>query len=298
MIEYHADDYGLFREQSRHIIECYHDGALNGISIMPNSPYLKECMDDISDIRKNLFVTVHLNFVEGKPLTGKKATRLTDREGNFNIGFGKLLLLGYVPVIRRFYYKQIRREVEAQLLACEQYMNEGRYRIDGHVHFHMLPLIFDAVMDVIDKNHLDVSYIRFPREELDIYRRASGKLKDIKPINVVKVLVLNALASRNERKYADKLAGLKVQRKLFMGVMLSGHMFYDSVKECITHAADIMADRGVSDMEILFHPGDVTVEEDIGKLTSRDDISFLVQNSSNRQKEAEALKKFGGGLRR
>ena len=56
MIEYHADDYGLFPEQSRHIMECYHKGALNGISIMPNSPYLKECMDEITDIREKLFV--------------------------------------------------------------------------------------------------------------------------------------------------------------------------------------------------------------------------------------------------
>ncbi len=298
MIEYHADDYGLFKTQSRHIIECYHEGALNGISIMPNSPYLAECMEDIRDIRDKLFVTVHLNFVEGKPLTGDRAGRLTDRDGNFGVGFGKYLILGFIPVLRRLYYKQIRREVEAQIMACKPYMNDGVYRLDGHVHFHMLPLIFDAVMDVVKKHNLKVSYIRFPKEELDIYRKASGRVKDIKPINVIKVLVLNALAARNERKYADELVALNVERKLFMGVMLSGHMFYDNVKECLGHAADVMTDRGLSDMEILFHPGDVTEESDIKELTSKDDISFLVENAANRHKEGEALKKFGGGLRR
>ncbi len=298
MIEYHADDYGLFKTQSRHIMHCYHNGALNGISIMPNSPYLAECMDEIKDFRKKLFVTVHLNFVEGRPLTGDKAKRLTDKNGNFNIGFGKLLILGFVPVIRRFYYKAIRREVEAQLTACEQYMNDGRFRIDGHVHYHMLPLIFDAIMDVIKKNNLQVSYIRFPKEDLDIYRRSAGKISGIKTINVIKVLVLNALSRRNERKYAMELRSLGVENKLFMGVMLSGHMFYDSVKECINAGADIMADRGLSDMEILFHPGDVTVPEDVEQLTSKDDISFLFDNSANRQKEADALVKFGGGLKR
>ncbi len=298
MIEYHADDYGLFEEQSRHIMDCYHEGALNGISIMPNSPYLAGCMEEIKDIRHKLFVTVHLNFVEGKPITGEKASRLTDKEGNFNIGFGKLLLIGFVPVLRRLYYRQIRREVEAQLAACEPYMNDGVYRIDGHVHFHMLPLIFDAVMDVIEKKNLKVSYIRFPKEELDIYRRVGSRIRDIKPINVIKVLVLNTLAARNERKYADKLTALDVQKKLFMGVMLSGHMFYDNVKECLTQAADIMTDRGLSDMEILFHPGDVTADSDVASLTSKDDISFLYENSENRGKEALALKKFGGGLRR
>ena len=298
MIEYHADDYGMFRTQSKHIIDCYHNGALNGISIMPNSPYLRECMEDIADIRQKLFVTVHLNFVEGRPLTGDKAGRLTDRNGNFSIGFFKLFCLGYVPVIRRFYYKQIRREVEAQLLNCQPYMNDGKFRIDGHVHYHMLPLVFDAVMDVIKKNDLQVSYIRFPREELDVYRRASGKLKGLKPINVVKALVLNSLCARNERKYKEELVTLDVQRKFFMGVMLSGHMFYDNVKECLTHAADIMTDRGFQDMEILFHPGDVTQEDEVKEITSKDDLDFLNINSKNREKEAEALRLFGGNLRR
>ena len=298
MIEYHADDYGLFPVQSRHIADCYYNGALNGISIMPNSPYLKECMDAIEDIRSRLFVTVHLNFVEGQPLSGDKAKRLTNADGSFDIGFGKLLLLGFVPVLRRIYYKTLKREITAQLLACEPYMNGGRFRIDGHVHYHMLPLVFDALMDVIKSNELQVSYIRFPREELEVYKRASGKIKGIKPINIVKALVLNALAARNERKYRDDLDRLKVERKLFMGVMLSGHMFYDNVKECLPHAADIIADRGLQDMEILFHPGDVSDNEEIVQVTSSDDYDFLVDNRANREKEAEALRRFGGGLKR
>ena len=298
MIEYHADDYGMFKTQSRHIIECYHKGALNGISIMPNSPYLAECMEEIEDIRHKLFVTVHLNFVEGKPVTGKKSGRLTDRDGNFSFGFGKCLLIGFVPVLRRLYYKQIRRETEAQIMACRPYMNDGKFRIDGHVHYHMLPLVFDAIMDVIKENKLPVSYIRFPREELDVYRKASGKIQKIKPVNLLKVLVLNMLARRNERKYVDELTRLGVQKKLFMGVMLSGHMFYDDVKECIPYAADILADRGLKDMEILFHPGDVTDPDEVKEITSKDDMDFLNINSNNRAKEAEALIKFGGNLRR
>ncbi len=298
MIEYHADDYGMFRTQSRHIIDCYYNGALNGISIMPNSPYLKECMQEIEGIRKKLFVAVHLNFVEGKPLTGSRTKKLTDREGNFSFGFGKCLLLGFVPVIRRIYYRQIRREVEAQLMACKPYMNEEGFRIDGHVHYHMLPLIFDAMMDVVKKNNLPVSYIRFPKEDLDVYRRVSGKIKDIKLINVIKVLVLNALAGRNIRKYGDTLVMMGVKQQFFMGVMLSGHMFYDNVMECIPHAADLMADRGIKDMEILFHPGDVTEPSEVSEITSKDDMEFLNINSQNRAKEKEALIKFGGNIRK
>jgi predicted glycoside hydrolase/deacetylase ChbG (UPF0249 family) len=298
MIEYHADDYGMFRTQSRHIIDCYHNGALNGISIMPNSPYLAECMDEIKDFKKKLAITVHLNLVEGQPLTGAKASKLIDGDGNFSIGFGKLLLVGFVPVLRRIYYRQIRREMEAQILSCREYMNDGKFRLDGHVHYHMLPLVFDAMMDVVKEHNLEVSYIRFPREDLGLYRKVSGKIKGIKLINIIKVLVLNTLANRNERKYEDMLVSLGVQRKFFMGVMLSGHMFYDSVKECIPVAADIIADKGLQDMEILFHPGDVTDITEVSQITSKDDLDFLNVNSANRQKEAEALYKFGGGLKR
>ncbi len=298
MIEYHADDYGLFVTQSKHIKECYHNGALNGISIMPNSPYLEECMKDIEDIKDKLFITVHLNFVEGKPLTGDKAGRLTGPDGNFNIGFGKLLLVGFVPVLRKLYYKQIKREVEAQLLKCRPYMNGGKFRIDGHVHYHMLPLVFDAVMEVIKENKLEVSYIRFPREELGVYKKAAGKVRDIKPINVVKAVVLNTLAWRNERKHSGALSDLGIEKKLFMGVMLSGHMFYENVKACLPHAADILADRGLHDMELLFHPGDVTEPSEVKEITSKDDMEFLNINAANRQREAQALLKFGSGLRR
>ena len=83
-----------------------------------------------------------------------------------------------------------------------------------------------------------------------------------------------------------------------MGVMLSGHMFYDNVKECISNAADIMADKGYQDMEVLFHPGDVTVPSEVAELTSKDDLDFLNTNSANREKEAQALRKFGGNLSR
>ncbi|SFU87871.1 ChbG/HpnK family deacetylase [Butyrivibrio sp. INlla21] len=296
MTEYHADDYGLFPEQSRHIIDCYHTGALNGISIMPNSPYLSACMDEIKDIKDKLLITVHLNFVEGKPITGSNASRLTNAAGNFDIGFLKLLIISYIPVIRLFYKKQLATEIKAQLKACEPYMNNGEFRIDGHVHYHMIPVVFDALMDVLGAEDYKVSYIRFPKEVLGVYLKAFGKVKDIKPINVVKSLILNVLSARNERKYGEELRRMGVKSKLFMGVMLSGHMFYENVMACLPYLGDVLADKGESEAELLFHPGDVSVPEDIKCLTSKDDYEFLT--SANREKEAKALKKLGSNLKR
>ena len=293
MIEFHADDYGLFPVQSRHIIDCYYNGALNGISIMPNSPYLKECMDAISDIRKNMAVTVHLNFVEGQPLTGSKAKKLIDKDGNFNIGFVKLLLVSYIPVVRVIYSKQIRREIRAQLKACAPYMNNGIFRIDGHVHYHMLPIVFDALMAEIRLMDIPVSYIRFPKEELSIYRKAYEFIGGIKPINIVKALVINTLVKRNVKKHERALESLKLEKSLFMGIMLSGHMFYNSVNACLPYAEEIAKDKGIEHMELLFHPGDVSEEDEMFRLTAGSDIDFLSENSHNREKEAEALREFG-----
>ncbi len=298
MIEYHADDYGLFKGESEAIIDCYHNGALNGISIMPNSPYLKECMDAIEDIRSKLFVTVHINLVEGVPITGQKAGRLTDKDGNFDIGFGKLLLFSYIPVLHALYYRQIRREVEAQIEACRPYMNDGIFRIDGHMHYHMLPVVFDAIMDVIQQKNLKVSYIRFPKEEISVYKKLFGRTRDLKPINFVKVAILNLLSARNHRKYREELISLKVEEKLFMGVMLSGHMFYENVKECIPVAAQLSADKGINGMEVLFHPGAVTDPEEAKQITGKSDYGFFTTLSANRKREGDALKAFGGNLRR
>lgn len=292
-IEFHADDYGLFPEQSRHIMECREQGALNGISIMPNSPYLAQCMDEIRDVAKDLFITCHLNLVEGKPLTGEKASLLADKDGNFAVGFGKLLIVSMIPFVRDRYRAQIREELDAQLKACAPYMNDGIYRIDGHVHYHMLPVVFDALMDVIWKRKLKVSYIRFPSEVLPVYSAVRGKTRDFKPINYVKVMILNALGKRNRRKYDARLSELGLENRLFMGVMLSGHMFYENIEPCIPKAVEIATDRGFDGIEILFHPGDVSSESEYLELTSKDDVEFLTVNSEKRQKEALALKTFG-----
>ena len=63
-IEYHADDYGLFPTQSHRILDCHRNGNLNGISVMPNSPYLGECMSDMYGFSDEVAVTVHLNLIE------------------------------------------------------------------------------------------------------------------------------------------------------------------------------------------------------------------------------------------
>lgn len=278
-IEFHADDYGLFPTQSHRILDCHRNGNLNGISVMPNSPHLAECMSDMYGFSEEVAVTVHLNLIEGKSLTD--ASLLTDEQGNLNCSFGALLLHSFLPG-RDNYRQQLKQELHAQIQSVRKYFPEEKpLRLDGHAHYHMIPVVFDAMMDVIREDDLKISYIRIPREYWGIYLPRLHKLHQFSPINLVKVLILNLLARRAERKYAHVLQNL--ERKLFLGVFLSGRMYYENVIHLIPCAISLAEKLGM-DLEILGHPGGVFEPEDISRITSAEDRAFLTNDLRNRER--------------
>lgn len=281
-IEYHADDYGLFPRQSRRILDCHTSGNLNGISIIPNSPCLAEGMAELLPYRQHIAVTVHLNFFEGQSLCSRNdIPALTDGNGNLCCSFGALLLHSYLPG-RRTYRSQLKQEIRAQIRAVAAHLPEDEpLRIDSHAHYHMIPVVFDALMDVIREDGLKVSYIRIPREYLRLYLPHFRQLKDISPLNFVKVFILNLLACRNTHQYKHILHTM--EQKLFMGVLLSGRMYRENVAPCLPDALALAQKKGWN-LELLAHPGAVLEPEDIARLTNRSDIHFLT--SSFREREA------------
>ena len=281
-IEFHADDFALFPAQSQRILDFHTHGRLNGTSIFPNSPYLDECMALLRPYEDELALTVHLNLIEGQSVCPpEEVPLLVTKEGVFNNSFGGLLFHSLFWK-RRAYKEQIKKEFCAQIRAVKQRLEKnGSLRLDGHAHYHMLPVAFDALMELIQEQELDVSYIRIPAEYPMLYIKNWRKLKDISIINFAKVLILNVLAARNERKYASLLQPL--QRKLFLGVFLSGRMHRDNVNSILPDAVALAAEKGW-DIEILSHPGGVFEAEDAAKITCRPDIAFLT--SEYRKKEA------------
>lgn len=281
-VEYHADDFGLFPEQSRRILRCYEKGKLNGVSVMPNSDYLAVCMELLRPYQKEIAVTVHLNLIEGRSLCDpREVPLLTDSHGVFRVSFGALLAHSFLPD-RDKYRQQLKQEIRAQIRAVVPFLEEGTpLRIDGHAHYHMLPVVFDALMDVIREDRLQVSYIRIPREYPSLYLRHWRQLQDFSPINLVKVLVLNVLAGRNRRKYGTYLNTL--EQRLFLGVFLSGRMYRENVEQILPEACRLAGEQHRK-LEILAHPGGVYEAEDIARLTNSEDIAFLT--SEFRSKEA------------
>ncbi len=284
-IEYHADDYGLFPAQSRRILDCLERGALNGISVMPNSPYLKRELEEFYKLKKDAVVTVHLNLMEGRSLCPREQVRLlTNADGVLRCGFSALLLHSLLPG-RKAWKDQVKRELRAQIHAVAQLLPaDTPLRLDGHAHYHMVPVVFDAMMEVLEEDRVPVEYIRIPREYPWIYLRVWGQLRDIAPVNFAKVGILNLLALRNCRKYRDRLASM--ERKLFLGVFLSGRMHLENVRAILPQARALARKKGWG-IELLSHPGGVYEEADAAALTNRQDAAFLT--SPLRRMEADML---------
>lgn len=285
MLEFHADDYGLFQAQSRRILDCFREGCLNGVSIMPNGSYLAEGMKELRDLGKQTALTVHLNLVEGGCLSPKeKVADLVDEKGNFAVSFGKLLLMSYVPFQRKRYREQIREELKNQIDAVRPYLDPDHIRLDSHCHYHMLPVVFDSMMDVIREEKLPVTYIRMPRENLSFYWKHRKELEHFRWINVIKALCLNVLYRRN---YLHSSRFLKtLDRAQLMGVMLSGIMSYQNVTSILPDVRK-KAERLGQNVELIFHPGAVYEKEDWNRLTDPGDRAFL--SSEFRKTEAQAL---------
>ncbi len=285
MIEYHADDYGISIEQCDRIIDCHVNGLLNGISIMPNSDILEEAMERIAPYEDKIAYTVHLNLKEGKcNADPKKIPHLVDDKGIYNVSFGSYVISSYLPWKRKIMRKELFTELKAQIERIAPYFKDGNIRLDGHGHYHMIPVVFDALCDVIKKEKMNVTFIRVPREDVPLYMRHRKQIKDFKAINFVKVAILNSFARRNIRKYPKVFK--KAKPYDFMGVMLSGHMSYENVNPVYKDAIDQAKKRG-RDIEILFHPGSVHEEAANARLTDPGDIWFLVDEW--REKEADAL---------
>ena len=324
-VEFHADDYGLFPEQSKRILHCMEHGALNGVSIMPNSPYLQECMQmlaeanaprrtsasfkdsgfsgsadvpesdtirsaaELSRPHPPVFLTIHLNLVEGKALSPlHKVSSLTDPDGVFRPSFGKLLLVSCVPVLRGRFLHQIRTEFRHQIRRCKPYFDDPAFcqqiRLDSHVHFHMIPVVFDAMIQAAKLEDLHPSYIRIPKEPVFLYLKHLPCLEHVRPVNFLKVLILNLLALRARLRYGS--TPLDAAPALFSGVMLSGYMSKKNVRAILPDFLALCKKKNQG-LEMLFHPGAVCSEAELSQVTSADDKTFFTD--AGRSEEAEAL---------
>ena len=85
---FHADDYAANEEISEHILDCYREGVLNSLSILPNSSHLDSCMKLFAPYREKIKTSIHFNLAEGHCLSKpSQVSWLVDERGMFSISF-------------------------------------------------------------------------------------------------------------------------------------------------------------------------------------------------------------------
>lgn len=287
-IDIHADDYALTINTSKDMLDCMEAGKLDSISIVPNMSCFRECMELLYEAVPRLpflpLLSVHLDFVEGNCLAGAKEVPLLVRKGSnlTGLSWGGLFKLSYLPHKRNAAKKQLKKEIKAQIAVirnvtehCMELAAKNKVpfkqkglRIDSHQHAHMIPVVWEALTEVIAEENYAVEYIRNSKEVLGAFLSEVSFWKTYRPVNFVK----NRLLSLYSHKI-DRYGKARSLHKMYLwGLIMSGYMDYDRVVRLYPKIA-AKAEKEGRVLEILFHPGITLPEEvteEIGKEAAED----------------------------
>lgn len=300
-IDIHADDYALTVNTSQDMLDCMKAGKLNSISIVPNTSSFEKCMDMMYEAIPAMpflpLMSVHLDFVEGRSLAGCGEVPLLTRPDSdlMGLSWGGLLKLSYMPWKRGEAQRQLKKEIKAQIERTQNAVAQCRViaerngiscaqkglRVDSHQHAHMIPVVWEAVTEVVEEEGYDLEYIRNSKEVLGVFLAETSLWKTYRPINFVKNRLLSLYSHKVDRY--DK-AHQKEQMYLW-GLIMSGRMDYERIQKlygAMTHKAE----RDNRVLEILFHPGITLPEEVTGEVAKEAVETFYLLEDRHIEKEA------------
>lgn len=287
VVDIHADDYGYTLNTSRGMLSCMDN--LDSVSIICNTSYFEKSMEllyeSIPDMKKLPKLAVHLNLVEGFSCDGSV----------LNKGWGYYFVNSFT-FRRKKIKEEIKKEIKYQIDRVTEAVNrcidiarengvkvsQKGIRIDSHTHTHPVPVIFDALCEVIKENNYDIEFIRNPKEPLWPFLRNVKLYKTYSLINFVKNFILNVLSFRIDR-YADSHG---IDRVYMCGLVMSGHMDYERLQAVYDDFCN-KAKRDNRYMEFLFHPGTALRDEETEEL-SRENMSYF-NESGNREIERDTV---------
>ncbi len=297
--DYHGDDYALSMNNSIRMMQLIEAGRLDSISILPNMSSYDKCMDYLKQRWDSLMdkplISVHLNIIDGYSLAGITNPMFTHRascdgtyEYIFNTSWVKLLLCSYIPFVRARIRAELKKEFVLQIgrvyndlpkgINSDSEDNTG-LRLDSHLHTHMIPVVFDAMMDAVGELNLadKLSYVRVSREPIGPFKKIKGTYPKA---NLIKNLLLNMLSARAER-ILDKAS---ISHGLLWGLIMSGRMDKDRMELLLP---DMMKYSIGKDkiLEILCHPGIVLANEQFEEIGPDDKEAVY---SPNRDIEYDA----------
>lgn len=297
----HADDYALTVNTSKDMLECMQAGKLDSISIVPNMACFEACMEMLCEQIPRLpflpLMSVHLDFVEGQSLAGKGEVPLLVKgdTGLMGLSWGGIFRYSYLPGKREQVKTQLKREIKAQItrtqaaidkcmeiaakneVPCKQ---EG-LRLDSHQHAHMIPVVWEGVLEVVKEEGWQLSYIRNSKEVLGVFLSETGLLKTYRPINFVK----NRLLSFYSHKVDRYCHAHGMEQMYLWGLVMSGHMDKDRIEKLYPKMIHKAGQDGRV-LEILFHPGMTLPEEVTPEIAKEAVETFYLSEDRHVEKEA------------
>lgn len=297
LIDIHADDYALSPNTSREMLELMHDGILDSISIIPNMSCFDECMDMLMQAIPSLpllpKMSVHLNLAEGLRLSAADAPDSTSLP-LISTTWKSLFLASYDPFHRNFVKRDLINEISAQIkrvqplietcieiahkngISCEQ----ERIRIDSHRHTHMIPVVWDALCECLEEDHLYPEYIRNSKEPLIPFLKKPSLIASYGIANPIKNLILNFYSAK-----PDKWAVKNNRNTMYMwGLMMSGRMDAARVSALYPLLEEKSRCSGRV-LEILFHPGQMLPEEVNEEISEEAADDFYLSDNRNAEKK-------------
>ena len=298
MVEIHADDYALTVNTSKEMLILMKDGVLDGISVIANNPCLDECKGYLLDAIPSLpflpVMSVHLNLVEGLSLSGCMGTSSDSSQVFISETWASLFAASFIPFYRKKMKKALKAEIRSQIDDGKRFIDEcikkadasgvsckqKALRIDGHQHTHMIPLVWSALVEVIDENGYDVEYIRNSKEPWQPFMNCAELAPTYRFANRVKNRLLNLLSGPVDR-YCRKM-GL---RPMYLwGLMMSGRMDKDRVAKLYPSMLE-RAEADGRNLEILFHPGRMTDDEEYRGIPKKSADDFYLSAGRDIEKE-------------
>lgn len=225
-----ADDFGLSSGINRGIKSAYCEGILRSASLMPNGPAFDDAVG-IARANPGLGVGVHISLVDERCIAPVERLRgLVAADGSLPSSHGSFVK---AFLARRFDVAQIRIEIEAQV---GQVLAAGiaPTHIDFHQHLHMLPGVFDVVLNIAQSTHINV--VRIP---LDHAPQAGSVARRLQ------TRILSVFCMRNASKLAK--AGVRFSHH-FHGLGQSGNMNESNLLATLCRLKP-----GVN--EVMMHPG-------------------------------------------
>ena len=294
-IFYHADDYGVTYEQCVKILDCNTQGVLNSISVIPNVKEPGKALEILNTVDKNGKIrrVLHLNFVEGKPLSDiGKVRHLVDDKGYFDKSFVKLLIWSYTKFgdSRKSLKAELKAEIKAQLEMVTTEYDFNITAIDSHQHYHIIPIVFECLMEVLEEskndlenNNISISQIRIPVDPLYPLIHTKGMITKVPFVNWIKWIILKIHSISCKRKLLKEGFDIPV----FFGIFFTCEMKEDIVTallDCYKKYSEMKN----KNLELMFHPGNLMAKHELLDDRRKELEEFYM--SDNRFLEAQCLK--------